>query len=688
MSEVLAKVIPYAMDKMERAGREAAQLIWSDESGVALHTDDPRHPVFARAVVDEFAESLARTPPVLRKVMNRASSAAEDLNVEPFQGLTEVIQNADDLGATEVRFAHRNSKGKQQLLIVHDGLPVTCGHVLAMTLPFLTTKEENAEQKGRFGIGLKTLTRISSGLSVHSAPYHFTAKRLSLSNIAAEPALEGFYDPRKDTLIVLDLHFGFNDEELSQWFAQWSENGLIFLGTVHRFRWCSIQGETLIEKTVTASAWRRAGFACDPPEGIEEIRRCDIAGASASWAIFSADARVPENLACAHKATGKFTPISVAVCTNDEPGALYIAFKTRIPSSLSISLDAQFDPSTAREDLIDNAWNRWLVERCGDVLAHVAAGLLTQDPPKAWKAIPLSSETLGSIPGRWPRAQFGQAFERLRGSVGSNGLISMGGQKIMLSKTAYEDAKIGSLLTTEDIGRLALGRKAILPDVRDEADRWRDVLSELGISEEIGTSHLLKGFNEALSDAKHWIWWIQAGHIITLHHPVAGIFGVPFLRSLDGRAVACQQEKMTKRPLVFGNRVSAFCTHWSLLDRLHDGYGRLGAGEAVRNWLVRHAAYTAEPSAENDLEAFAEKFADNPIELYEADLRELRDRFAWVPERTAARLGPRVGSAIRLNGWVYQNGDRRTALRGLPQATMHLLTVPKIQTDVRTVGGK
>jgi hypothetical protein len=148
---------------MEQDGLEAAQLIWNDETGT-VHPQDPRHPVFARAVVDEFAKSLAKTPPVLRKVMKGASSAAEDLNVEPFQGLIEVIQNADDLKAKEVRFALRSEDEHQQLLIVHDGSPVTCGHVLAMTLPFLTTKQQDADQKGRFGIGLKTLARISYGL--------------------------------------------------------------------------------------------------------------------------------------------------------------------------------------------------------------------------------------------------------------------------------------------------------------------------------------------------------------------------------------------------------------------------------------------------------------------------------------------------------------------------------------------
>ena len=41
MSEVLAEVIPDVLDKPERAGRKASQLIWNDESGAAVYTDDP-----------------------------------------------------------------------------------------------------------------------------------------------------------------------------------------------------------------------------------------------------------------------------------------------------------------------------------------------------------------------------------------------------------------------------------------------------------------------------------------------------------------------------------------------------------------------------------------------------------------------------------------------------------------------
>jgi hypothetical protein len=95
------------------------------EAGIEVKSiKDPREVSFAGAVIEEFGRALSRTPALIQQVMAGAASAAEDLNVEPYQGLIEVLQNADDLGAKEVRFAVREFGKDRQLLVVHDGAPV------------------------------------------------------------------------------------------------------------------------------------------------------------------------------------------------------------------------------------------------------------------------------------------------------------------------------------------------------------------------------------------------------------------------------------------------------------------------------------------------------------------------------------------------------------------------------------
>src|SRR5258708_7550743 len=99
-------------------------------------------------MIDALSDALNHAPGAMRRALRRAAKSATGLNVEPLQGLVEVIQNADDLDATEVRFGLRDGDEGRELHIVPNGNPVTCQHVLAMVIPYFTTKEEEADQRG------------------------------------------------------------------------------------------------------------------------------------------------------------------------------------------------------------------------------------------------------------------------------------------------------------------------------------------------------------------------------------------------------------------------------------------------------------------------------------------------------------------------------------------------------------
>lgn len=107
--------------------KKAARLVWEND-GIE-HAPDPREPIFACTLITELSALLHGTSRVVRRVMERAASAAEDLNVEPYQGLIEIIQNADDLAASEVRFAVREDGERRQLLVVHNGKRRDLQHV-------------------------------------------------------------------------------------------------------------------------------------------------------------------------------------------------------------------------------------------------------------------------------------------------------------------------------------------------------------------------------------------------------------------------------------------------------------------------------------------------------------------------------------------------------------------------------
>lgn len=334
------------LDDRDR-GADAARLIWRDDAAIDTIVD-PRTPAFANAVLDTLASELAKAPGAMKRAIRTAARSAERLNVEPFQGLIEVIQNADDLRAVEVRFALRDVDDRRQLLIVHDGKPVTCQHVLGMIIPYFTTKEHDPDQRGQFGIGLKTLARVATSMSIHSHPYHFSGNQETLRRSAEEAPIDGFYDPASDTMIVLHLKAGFDESALRAWFERWDDDGLIFLSSVRSFHWRAPGEGTVSRKSVTPGAW--SVFAGgDLDDGIELIEHRDVASDGKTWTVWKAHVRVPPDKHPEHKARHGTVNISVAISDVEACGHLHIGFRTRVPVSLPASIDAPFNPSTARE---------------------------------------------------------------------------------------------------------------------------------------------------------------------------------------------------------------------------------------------------------------------------------------------------------------------------------------------------
>ena len=645
---------PIAAESDADLGARAARMIWDDQPGVD-DLIDPRTPDFANAVVMGLASALASSPGALRKMMRGAAAAAEDLNVEPFHGLTEVIQNADDLHASEVRFAFRDTDAGRELLIVHNGQSVACQHVLGMALPFVTTKTNRADQRGRFGIGLKTLKRIADALAIHSAPYHFSGDQLSVQVVRAEGPLPGFYDPVNDTMIVLRLKPDFSEEGLKVWLAEWGDDGLIFLPWVSSFRWCDLTGATLEGRTLTFGAWENIALV-GGRASITTLMRRDVQSTAASWTVWRATLPVPGHLHPAHKARAEETRISVAVPSAVGAGSLYIGFKTRVAVDLSFSLDAQFDPSTTREALIESTWNNWLIERCGDVLGEIAHGRMLAAPKDAWRFVPVAAEYIGNEGDRWLRGGFAKSFETARDWLGDHAAILIGGAKVALASIAYEHAGLSDLLTDADIEALAEGSRALPRDVRDAGGRWRTVLDQIGVCATVGTTELLEGFKQSLFRPKGPSWWVNAARVLVETHADEELFDVPLWLTDESRAVVCKRKDATAKPLVLVGELSLFSLRWNLLDRLHAAYGIEKDGEVAIKWLDEHAAFRTSVDASTELAAFAERFAATPLEIEDADLRELRNRFDELSDRRADQIGHAVGAALMVDGFVYKRG--------------------------------
>lgn len=635
-------------------GAEAARLIW-DDADDAGKIHDPRTPAFARAMIDTSVAILRSSKGLIKKMIDRAAAGAEDLAVAQFQGIVEVIQNADDVRATEIKLALRERNGRKELLIVHNGEAVTCHHVLGMALPYLTTKTERVDQRGRFGIGLKTLKRIADSIAIHSAPYHFSGDQLRFDWVEPELALADFYDPAVDTLLVLGLTDEFLEEDLRSWFDAWQDDGLIFLTTVSRFRWCAIDGRTIAEKTLFFSDWEDV-FLDEKHEGLIRLRSRRINGTADSWTVWRATVKVPTKLHPAHKARSETTDISVALADGDSKPALYIGFKSQVPIDLQFSLDAQFDPNTSREAIIENAWNSWLVERTAEIAEDIAAGILIRLPALGWRLVPLESEGVGKKDDPWVRARFAASLEAAREWLRQHGKLLLNGVPTPLAELSYEDETLAGFLSPGDVETIATQTRAVGDTVRDHAGRWRSVLDTLAVSTVVDTDDLLDALEQGTFADKKAEWWVAAAARLVEHHPDDQLFGRAFLLSEEYGSVSCHPAGETDRPLVFDAAPSAFAARWKLLDRLHPSFGTKKAGKQVIGWLTANAAFTGHLDAATELAAFAERFVGTHIEISDDELRDLRERFDGVSDFRAEQLGKAVGSVLVLDGHAYKGG--------------------------------
>ena len=200
---------------------EAADRLFDDDGSDNADIYEPVDGRTARAAVLRLGELFADLPRAIAEALDGARSSGELLSSDRLQGLAEILQNADDANASEVRLVLREN----DLLMGHDGGPVRLRHVLGLATPWFSTKGGEAGSFGRFGIGLSALRSLSRTIEVHGSPYHVRLGDPTLSLI--EPMkLPAAFDGEGWT--VFRIPFGEGSvglEELAEWLARIMHHG-------------------------------------------------------------------------------------------------------------------------------------------------------------------------------------------------------------------------------------------------------------------------------------------------------------------------------------------------------------------------------------------------------------------------------------------------------------------------------
>lgn len=651
----------------EERGREAARTLW--RRGLAAgQVDDPLTTEFARAALAELEELQHGTAGVLREVLEGAQMSAEQLNVVSFHGLIEVVQNADDLRAAEVRVATRKTGKDSRLLIAHNGERVQLHHVIAMTLAFVSTKRNDPRAKGRFGIGLKTLGRLGESLTVHCAPYHFVIEGNQVRAAQPARAIRDFYIAGStETLLDVRLREGFDADEFQAWFTSLGAESMLFLDTVRSLRLVApgrkraLVHHRLAE--IDAEEISLPGFS-DP------CRRTTLRAprSSRTWQRYEIQRKMPPRLQRRYKAREETTPIAVAVPAQDESGQIYAGLPLGTATQLPFSLSAQFDIDVARRGIQHEELNSWFFSRLAELTSSVALHRLAHDPAEAWSAIPLKAEQ--AFPADpWLADRLAELVGAVQSRVRRAFRIEVAGDELRLKKLAYEAPPLEGLLRQEEIGGLRPGLTLLPRSARDRPGRWRTVLAEIGGATlvDVGESLRLLDWSDDDLGPRDVRWFIKLARAAIEAGLGSTLWSLRAVVAADGTRIVPPMADVEGELLLRSAQNDSLAFRLGLAHVIDPVYlSRWTDAAVVREWLEENEMLRDAPDPESTLRALASRDEDiEPLLIPDDELRLMRDAFATLEPAVQQELGPNVGRVITIDLQRWE-GSKRVADKGRP----------------------
>ena len=641
------------------AERAAEELLDAEDRDI-LSVYEPMDIPVAQAAIRRLGQAFEEIPRAFQDGMDASRDSGELLSSDRLQGLAEVIQNADDADATQVRF----SLTPTDLWLGHDGDRVRLPHVLGFATPWLSTKGSQTDTTGRFGIGLMTLRALSDTIEVHCHPYHFRLGKPPISPVAPTTPPPGLDKPSWTTLRVpLDRH-GVSEDEIEDWLDRWGDSALLFLRNVSKVALLDSNGTTIRQLAIS----RRKDWEMMPRRwGASTTfskQRVEAANGR-SWIVYTEDAPSPSGVSRARKATGKTTPIAIALPQSQVTCGQIHAGLPVASTRLNLFANAQFNPLTNRQDFPDDRWNQSLVPLVAELWAHAALDLFSQDPRAAWQAMP--------VPGTSEHFSASPFVQRLEGAIISAAQEQVAAQLsfpvpehggLGLSQLATEARPLEHILNISETASLA-GLPATLPiEVRDEAGKWRLVLDDwrsagANIPKPVSVKQALDLLGDETRAPTTTIALVAAGLNEELNHL---LLNLPCVIARDGRHIVPPHKDS---PEALATSATPLAEQLGVVTLLHPAHSSNSAeANTVLNWLLQTKALLENPDDRLVVRRLAEAGkANQQVEttLTDEQVIALRDTFEQMEPAELRELGPYVGNAVYLHAFQYEAKGRKNS---------------------------
>lgn len=637
----------------------AAELLLDDEDDGAVAIYEPINRHEADAAVRRFGQLFADLRGKFKKSIEAARDSGQLISSDRLQGLSEIVQNADDAGATQVQIV----LGPTALTVSHDGKPVQLHHVLGFMIPWLSTKGSDISSIGRFGIGLTTLRSLSTTIEVHCPPYHVRIGDPSISPIE-QPDLPMELQQAGWTTLRIPLEEGsVTQEEVENWLDRWDDSALLFLRHMSRITLLTLEGETARELALLRHATEERLINESPfTQGLS--RQLVEASDGRSWVVYRTEVPSPAKTKRAHKATGETTPISVAFPLEPaDSGEVYAGLPVA-PIRTALLVSAQFDPVTSRRGFADNAWNRALVPIVSEMWSHSSLDLFGRNPQLAWHTMPNSVSKEEHSGWSLVESLQESITARAREWVASHLSFQVPGRGLTkLSSLAVEARPLEGILTEAEIAGLA-GLQATLPsEVRDQSGRWRTVLEDwrdagADLPEPVNVKRALDLLNDDIRPIDSTI----ALAAVALEENLGEhLRRLPCVITHDGQRLV---PPSGNAPNAVATEVTLLARQLGLVNLLHSSY--LSGGDAatkVLAWLKESGSLLDGSDDRAVVHRLAEAGrSGHGLEspLSDEQVRALRDAFELLNPTERTEIGAYVGRAVSLEAFTYERKRIKT----------------------------
>jgi hypothetical protein len=649
----------------DEAGELAREVVHHDPGIPRTELLVPQDSAAAAVGVRELAVQLENLPKSIRAALQSARDNAGYLSEDRLQGIAELIQNADDLGATVVYVAVDPLNSR--LLFGHNGTALTLHDVWALAIPWLSLKVTNDELLGRYGIGLSTLHSLSDVLEVRQGHFQVRLDSRTIGNLESAIQWPGYPNASSGTVFAAPFSAGaLAAEDVADWLTRWGEAGLVFLR--------SLSTITLVDEAGTEITRLHIEHGRDDELHLEHgtaLRRTITASNGRQWIVYVRRAPTPAGVTRAGKAQGLSTPVACAFPQfAGDVGHLHVGLPVR-PIGLPFRIAAQFDPLANRRSIADTDWNLSLLPILSDLWHDAALDLFARRPSLAWAAVPLLTEFADDerTTGRLREAIATHLLSSARRTF-ADALRLDGGEGLLpLAELAYEAAELTDLLSAADVRQLSGRKGAVAATARSTDDRWRRVLDELReLGAETPALVDVESALHLLDDLGRPAEFVAALVAIAVKSELAGALSMyPCLVLEDGSRAVPSGRRDLDVLLPAGSGPL-----WATLgmgSRLHPAFGANSGWEDVREWLQGAGLLRATVTDTDALLVLSEagRSGDRLAQpLTDQQIEAIRRALEDVDNTERLRLGEGIGQAVELDVVTYDASGNRIATHARP----------------------